>query len=461
MQNCIRIARERSAEARTARNNFDIATYDYQLYRRSILPTLSLSGNLPALNRTISKITMPDGSESFVAQSTGNYTATLSIQQPIPFTGGNFYVSSGLQRLDIYHDSTISSYLGNLISVGISQPLVTYNPYKWQRKLAPVQYRKAERDYIEALENASMQVVTFFFNLLETQTSLQIARQNREVTDTLLSMARQKYALGKITEDVVLELEVNRLNLLVQIEELGQTLAEQRQALADYLGIFSDDIGELQVPDMIDLPSISGEQACREAEYNGTLVLDHAQRKITAESDLARAKADNGFSVDLQAAFGLSKNDELFKNIYRNPLDQEQITLSFNLPLIDWGIARYKRKKAKLALDNINKTIDKEKLDFRRTLQSTVNQYNLQTSQIRLVNKTIDLSSTRYKMSLEKYVSGKIDYLEYSAALSEKNSARVLYIQTLQKHWVKYYEIRKLTLYDFLAERKIEMLPSL
>jgi outer membrane protein TolC len=127
LQDCIKQAKENSAEAHYAKTTYDIATYDYRLYRKSLLPTLTLSGNLPAFNRTISKITLPDGRESFVAQSTGNYSASLSFNQPILFTGGNFYVSTGLQRLDIYQDSTATSYLSNLITVGIRQPIITFN----------------------------------------------------------------------------------------------------------------------------------------------------------------------------------------------------------------------------------------------------------------------------------------------------------------------------------------------
>jgi hypothetical protein len=116
LENCISMAQNQSSEAKHARHNYQIADYDYKLYRKSLLPQISLSGELPMFNRAISKITMPDGTESFVAQSVGNYSGSLSINQAIPFTGGQFYVSTGLQRLDLYQDSTTTSYLANLIN---------------------------------------------------------------------------------------------------------------------------------------------------------------------------------------------------------------------------------------------------------------------------------------------------------------------------------------------------------
>ena len=57
------------------------------------------------------------------------------------------------------------------------------------------------------------------------------------------------------------------------------------------------------------------------------------------------------------------------------------------------------------------------------------------------------------------YLSGKIGFLDYSIAQNEKDRSQIDYIQILQKSWTKYYEIRKLTLFDFLENKKIEPNP--
>jgi outer membrane protein TolC len=455
LTDCIQWAKENSSEAHYAKTNYDIATYDYKLYRKSLLPTLTLSGDLPTLNRTISKITLPDGRESFVAQSAGNYAASLSLNQPIPFTGGNFYVSTGLQRLDIYHDGTATSYLGNLINIGIRQPIMAFNAYKWQKKIAPVQYQKAERDYIESLEDAALQAINLFFDLLKTQTSLALMQQNRANSDTLLSIAQERFSLGKITEDALLEVEVSQLNFRLQIEGLQNLLNEQQTAIADFLCVSQGTIPLLTLPETVGVTTVSQEKAIQKAIANGTLPLEHRQRRLQAESEVARAKADNGFSVNLYASFGISKNDALLKNVYRNPLDQEQISLSFNIPILDWGVAKYRYKKAQLALDNENNRIEKEQLEFQRSVKSAVNQYNIQTSQLVLMQKSIELANKRYEMSRERYISGKINFLEYSVAQNDKDNAQIQYLQTLQKCWTNYYQLRKLTLFDFVSEREI------
>ncbi len=457
LEDCIRMAQGQSIEAKQARNSYLIAGYDFKLYRKSLLPSLTLSGNLPAFNRTISSITMPDGTEAFVSQSIGNYSGTLSLNQAIPFTGGQFFVSSGLQRLDMYQDSTTTSYMGNIINVGISQSIFSYNPYKWQKKIEPIQYKKAEREYIEQLEATALTAIEHYFELLTYQTSKKLTLQNKLNSDTLLSIAKERFVLENITEDELLEVEVNNLNLALQMEEIENNLLEKQAALADFLGFHENEEFVLLVPSQLPLEQIDPIKVEFEAKNNGSKDLDYKQRLLEAQSELAQAKADHGFSVDLYASFGLSQSNDIFKNVYKNPLDQEQITLSFTIPLLDWGIAKNKRKRAEVVLQNTSLSIKLDEQNFYRNIQSVVRQYNLQYSQIRLVERTGELSSKRFDMSKERYITGKISFLDYSSAQSEKDNAQLNYIEALQKSWTKYYEIRKMTLYDFISNKKIEV----
>ena len=112
---------------------------------------------------------------------------------------------------------------------------------------------------------------------------------------------------------------------------------------------------------------------------NGSMEISHRKRLLEAESEVAKARANNGFSIDVYATFGLSKNDALLRNAYLSPLDQEQLTLSINIPILDWGITRMQRKRAQARLQDISLTVEQERLDFRRKVSNTVNQYNIVT----------------------------------------------------------------------------------
>jgi len=453
IEDCIRIAQNHSPEAKHAKNHFLDAWYQFRLYKKSYLPTLSLSATLPDFNLSFSEITPSDG---FVLQSFGNYLGSLKLTQPIPFMGGQFFVSTGLQRLDIFEEGTTTSYLANVINMGICQPLSFYNPYKWQRKIEPLYYKEAKQIYIEALEHAALQSIELFFSLLETQISYEIFTQNKANTDTLLQNAKERYTVGKITEDEVLQIEVNLLNLTFQIEEIQNILQDKRTSLCDFLNMPASTFN-LEIPPTLALSAINQEQAYEQAIANGSQEITHQRRLLEAQREVAHAKSENGFSVDFDVFFGLSQSASSLKETYKNPFNQTQIVLNLNFPILDWGTAKIKRKKAELKLLDVSITIDQEKLDFKRQITNTVNQFNIQSTQLQVVQKTIELSKKRFEMSKERYLAGKIGFLDYSVAQNEKDRSQIDYIQVLQKSWTKYYEIRKLTLFDFIENRQIEV----
>ena len=127
----ISLAQEQSFEVEKAKNKYLQAKYKYRIYKSSFLPKLNLTGSVPSYNRTISRITIPSGDDIFVAQSVGTYSGTLSLTQPIPFLGSDLDLSSGLQRLDLYGEDRKTTYLANIINIGISKSVFGYNPYKW------------------------------------------------------------------------------------------------------------------------------------------------------------------------------------------------------------------------------------------------------------------------------------------------------------------------------------------
>src|SRR5207245_1044741 len=119
-------------------------------------PTLSLQGNLPNFSQSIRKITLYDGSDIFLKSKYSNFDATLSIRKKIGLTGGDVFISSGLQQLTFYQPYGYTSFLANPVDIGFSQPLFAYNSYKWQSKIEPLKYKKAKQQYLEDMEDLSL-----------------------------------------------------------------------------------------------------------------------------------------------------------------------------------------------------------------------------------------------------------------------------------------------------------------
>ncbi|MDR1879847.1 MAG: TolC family protein, partial [Tannerellaceae bacterium] len=84
----VRMAQQHSPEATAARHSFRAAYWNWRSFKANLLPALAFVSN-PALNRSISSVTSPDGTERFVHRNQLSVDGGLTVNQNIPFTGGS------------------------------------------------------------------------------------------------------------------------------------------------------------------------------------------------------------------------------------------------------------------------------------------------------------------------------------------------------------------------------------
>ena len=128
LTDAIRIAQQHSPEAQAARHTYRSAYWNYRFYKANYLPSLTLTSS-PTFNEQINKITQPDGTNLFIKQNQLSTDVSLTINQNIPLTGGNFFVKSSLTRLDEFENDVIA-YNTQPIVVGYQQTLLGYNSLK-------------------------------------------------------------------------------------------------------------------------------------------------------------------------------------------------------------------------------------------------------------------------------------------------------------------------------------------
>ena len=160
----IGMAQQKSPAYARARNTCENNYWRYRNYRASMLPALNLNGTLPNLNRSIERITLPDGSDAFVDRSLATSSAVLSIDQNLPLTGGRFSVLSGLQRIDLFGATNSTSFLSTPISISYFQNNVFYNDFRWQRRIEPLVFEEARRAYAEQMEDIALQATNLFLS---------------------------------------------------------------------------------------------------------------------------------------------------------------------------------------------------------------------------------------------------------------------------------------------------------
>ena len=82
-------------------------------------------------------------------------------------------------------------------------------------------------------------------------------------------------------------------------------------------------------------------------------------------------------------------------------------------------------------------------------------QFNNQIRQCKISAMADSVAEQRYEMVMERFINGTADVTDLNTAQSEKDEAANRYIQELNNYWSYYYNIRRLTLFDYISRTNI------
>lgn len=430
--------------------------WNYRQYKASFLPQLNLSGTFPQYSRAIDRVTQDDGTFDFRSSEQVFYGARLSLDQNIGWTGGQLSLSSNLQRTDVYEPVDRLSYFSTPISVSYFQPMLLYNDLKWQRRINPLLYQESQRRYSEDLEEIARETTDLYFNALSAAIRKKIAGINVENNDTIYKISVGRYNLGKIAENDLLQIELNKLNAESSFTQADLQYQVAVRELKRYLGYGEATDLNLNLPAEIPTVSVDVQKALAQARKNRAAVLEYRRRRLQAEQSVAQARGNTNYNVNIRANFGVSRQTDDFGSAYIDPFQQQQsIIVGLNIPLIDWGQAKAQIKKAQADRDLALVNIEQDEINFEQEIFLQVMQFNAQYQQLAIAAKADTVAQKRYVVAKQRYLTGKISITDFNIAQAEKDQARLAYVNALRTFWNGYYTLRRLTLYDFLEDRPI------
>lgn len=453
LDEAVALARNQSPQAVAARHQYRASYWNWRSHKANYLPSVTLN-TYSTLNRSISSVTLPDGSDSFVHRNQLLNDGAITINQNIPLLGGSIYMRTGLQRLDLFTDNTLS-YKSTPVVIGYSQNLLGYNYLKWNKEIEPIRYSQAQKAYTETQELVSATAAMKFHQLALAQNSWQSAAYNYAAADTLYQYAEGRYEIGTITENEMLQLEINYLSEQTNMMNARIEMDDMILDLRSFLGITNNIEIEVQVSDNIPNFMVPVEEAVYYAHENSPDIEYYTLRELESESAVARAKASRGLKADLYAEFGLSQTNSNFRDSYRNPLDQQLVSLGIRIPILDWGVGKGQIEVARSNLEKVKIDMEQARTDFEANVIKMVKQFNLQADKVAIAYKTADRAVRRNNVAYRLYLLGKSSVLDLNSAVEEKDRSQQAYIRELQNYWSLYYGIRSITGYDFENNSKI------
>ena len=447
----IQIAQSQSPDAIMAKHRYRQSYWSFRSFKAEYLPSLNLDATLPRFNRSFEeRYSETDSTTNFVPQSNTNYQIELSLNQKIGFSGGEIFLSSSLRRLDNNLRESSTQYLTNAINIGINQPIFTYNPYHFDRKIRPMLFEEAQRLYVETNEDVAIKAVNRFFSLLLAQIEVEIANKNLSNYDTLYRIAVGRYNLGKIAENDLLQLELNLLKADASVENAELNYQNKLFVFKSYLRLKDDTFVNLIPPVITPYFAVPAQTAISLAKDNSSAGVEFRRRLLEAENELYRAKREGRFDASVFASFGLTQSAGNIPDAYKNSYNSESVVVGLSVPIIDWGVARGKIKMAESGLDLVETSIEQERIDFEQNVFLNVMEFGMQKNQLRIAAKSDTVAQKRFDVTQKRYMIGKVnDVLELDKAQIDNDNAKMGYYRALMTYWQSYYQIRKLTLYDF------------
>ncbi len=456
LEEAIEIAKEQSPDALMATHRFRRSYWQFRSYKASYLPSLVFDGNLPAYNQGIISYYNEESGTTFDYYDQNMIQGNLSLNQQIGWTGGNISINSNLQRLDNLIDDS-RQYSSNLIDITYYQPLFNYNSYKWDRLIQPIEYEEAKKRYLEEMENVAVTATNHFFSLLLTQIRQGIAIVNHANYDTLYKIAEGRYNLGNIAENELLQLELQLLKARTDVKDAELDVKNQIFKLKSYLRIQDDVDINLVSPDLIEPFLVESTKAIAEARANSSEALSFDRRLIEAESQLARAKYQGRFDADLTASYGYTNTRDNLEELTQDPSNSRVLMLGVKVPIFDWGVAKGQIKMAESNQELERTAVEQAQIDFDQEIFLRVARFNMQFDQVEIAAKADTVAQKGYNVTKARYLIGKISITDLNIAQTSSDNFKIGYITSLWTYWQNYYDLRRLTLYDFKTNKPIEV----
>lgn len=450
LEKTITMANDSSLSAFRYQNMYLSGYWEYRSYKAARLPSLMLNMTPAQYNRNITRrYDSQQDIDVYREQQTFSAGAGLSLAQNFDLLGGTFYVDTKLDYMRNFGDSKSNQFSTIPFRIGYQQDLLGFNAFRWDRKIEPLKFEKVKKQYLYNAESVSEEAVNYFFALAMAQADYRLAQDNVATTDTLYAIGEQRQKIASISQADLLTLKLDRVNARNTLKNAEIARKRAMSALATFLNMDRNSYIEVDLPARPRYIDIPADRAMALARENNPTYLEQRQNVLEAEREVDRTKKESRFNASFNASVGFNQVADNISAAYRNMLQQDLVSFSVSVPLVDWGVRKGKYNMARNNLNVVKIAARQEEISLEEDVMMTVSDFSVQQDMIASAEEALDLAELAYDQTRRRFIIGKADINSLTLALNRQQEAQKNYIQALQNYWLNYYKIRKLTLHDF------------
>lgn len=450
LQQSIRIASDSSLQAFRSKSLYLSGYWGYKAYKAARLPSLTLNATpIQYRHDIISRYNSDENIDLYREQQTLLSRGNLAVKQNLDLTGGTFSIDTDLEHMRNFGERTYTEFTSTPIRIGYQQSLFGFNNFKWERKIEPLKYKKAQQQYLYSREEISETVIQYYFTLAMAQLEMEMALSRVASSDTLYQIGMERQKIASISQEDLLTLKLDAVNARNALMNAESSLKRAKFNFLSFLNQEQEQAVKVQLPKKPENLLIRAEEALWQARENNPDFVDYQQQILEAERQVEQTRKESNFNASINASVGFNQVAETFANVYQNPSQQEIVRIGLTIPLIDWGIRKGRSNMARYNMNVTKISVEQRRQSLEQDVIMTVNDFNIQQNLIASAEEARELASMAYEVTKSRFIIGKTNLNNMMLSLERQNTAQRNYINSLRAYWASLYKLRRLTLYDF------------
>ncbi len=399
-----------------------------------------------------------DYNSKWFSSETKSSSGTFTISQPIKWTDGTISLNNNL-----FWQESSSDQAGNIknqrftnnVYIKIDQPLFTYNKTRMELRELELSYENTKLSYAIQLLNIEKSVTQTFYDVYSSQKDLHIAKEEFKNQETNYKIIKNKAEAGLIAMEELFQAELNFSSSKSTLYNKEIALENAKDNFKQILGMDFDENFIILADVSVNPISVNMKNAIGYAIQQR---MELRQKDIALEKalfQLVKTKSQNEFRGDLSAKIGIIGDDPKFGNIYDNVQDNQNISISFNIPVFDWGEKKARIRATEASIESTTLSNEEEKksiiLNVRKVCRNLPNLIN----QIQIARQNEQNSQRTYELNVEKYKNGTItgmDLQQFQNQLTQKKQALT---SALIQYKLELLNLKIRTLWDFEKNKSI------
>ena len=456
LEECIEIATDGSLQAFKAKNLYLSSYWEFRSFKAGRLPTISFQFSpLQYTNSITQRYDYEQNIDIFRQQQSISSSGGISVSQKLDLTGGTFTLNTGLNYLRSSGESVYTQFSSTPVRLGYSQSLFGVNNFKWSKKIEPLKYEKAQKQFLYSREEISEIAVGYFFELASAQAEYYMSIENLSSADSLYMAGKERSRISTISQADLLTLELDLINAENSLENASTYLQRTMNSFITFFGLDMDNKIRLSLPKKPNNIIISIEDALLYMKEYNPDILSYRQQILESERAVEQSLKSGGFDANISASVGFNQTGSRFVDAYTNPSRQDVVNISFTIPIVDWGIRKGQVNMAKNNLKATQLSIMQSEQNIELELTITVSEFNKQKNLLKRAEEAMNIAITSYSINKQRFIVGMVDINTLTLSLNRRKEAQRNYLSILSNYWECYYTIRKLTLFDFEKQESL------